>query len=62
MSKNRAPHRKWTNEEKPGIVKLRLDEHLSILQIGREKGVHYFLILKWVKTFPGDGEDAPEPQ
>lgn len=61
MSKKGIPHRKWTKEEKLRIVKLHLEEHISILQIERECGVHHGLVSAWVKKYLEEGEDALEP-
>ena len=61
MSKKGVPHRKWSKEEKLKIVKLHLEEHISILQIERDCGVHHSLVAEWTKKYLEDGEDALEP-
>ena len=61
MSKKGVPHRKWSKEEKLKIVKLHLEEHISILQIERDCGVHRSLVAEWTKKYLEDGEDALEP-
>ncbi|MBQ2100045.1 MAG: transposase [Lachnospiraceae bacterium] len=61
MSKKGVPHRKWSKEEKLKIVKLHLEEHISILQIERDCGVHHSLVAEWTKKYLEEGEDALEP-
>ncbi len=61
MSKKGVPHRKWSKEEKLKIVKLHLEEHISILQIERDCGAHHSLVAEWTKKYLEDGEDALEP-
>ena len=61
MSKKGVPHRKWSKEEKLKIVKLHLEEHISILQIERDFGVHHSLVAEWTKKYLEEGEDALEP-
>ena len=55
------PHRKWSKEEKLRIIKLHLDEHLSINQIEKEQGVAHSLVSAWVKKYLEEGEEALEP-
>ena len=62
MSKKGVPHRKWSKEEKLKIIRLHLDEHISIGQIETEYGVNHGLVSAWVKKYLEDGEDALEPR
>ena len=62
MGKKGTPHRKFSKEEKMKIVRLHLDEHISIKQIEREYGIDHGLVSGWVKRYLEDGEDALEPR
>ena len=62
MGKKGTPHRKFSKEEKMKIVRLHLDEHISIKQIEREYGIDHGLVSSWVKRYLEDGEDALEPR
>ena len=55
-SKKGIPHRKWTREEKLELVKLHLNEHISILEIERRYGVTHQLISAWTKKYLDEGE------
>ena len=48
-SKKGIPHRKWTKEEKINLVKLHLDEHISLGQIEKEYLVSKSLVSAWVQ-------------
>ena len=61
MSLKGIPHRKWSKEEKMKIVRLHLDEHVSIKQLGKEHGIQHSLISAWLKKYLEEGEDALEP-
>ena len=61
MSKKGVPHRHWSKEEKLKIVMLHLEEHISVEQIGKERGVSPSLVSAWVKKYLEEGEDALEP-
>ena len=61
MSKKGIPHRKWSKEEKLRIVRLHLDEHKSLRQIGKEYGRDCGLAGAWVRKYLEEGEDALEP-
>lgn len=60
MSKKGVPHRKWSKEEKLRIIRLHLDEHISIRQIEKEYGISNSLVSAWVKKYLEEGEDALE--
>lgn len=60
-SKKGVPHRNWTKEEKLGIVKLHLEEHMSVRQIEREYSVNNSLVSAWVKKYLQEGADSLEP-
>ena len=60
-SKKGIPHRKWTKEEKINLVKLHLDEHISLGQIEKEYSVSKSLVSAWVKKYLQEGADALEP-
>ena len=61
MSLKGIPHRKWSKEEKMKIVRLHLDEHISINQLEKEHGIQHSLISAWLKKYLEEGEDALEP-
>ena len=61
MSLKGIPHRKWSKEEKMKIVRLHLDEHISIKQLEKEHGIQHSLISAWLKKYLEEGEDALEP-
>ena len=61
MSKKGVPHRKWSKEEKLKIIRLHLEEHISIEKIEKEYGVNNSLVSVWVKKYLEEGEDALEP-
>ena len=56
-----VPHKKWTKEEKLKLIRLHLDEHMSIREIEKEHGLNHSLISIWVKKYLEEGEDALEP-
>ncbi len=60
-SKKGIPHRKWTKEEKLEIVKLYLEEHISIREIEMKYSVNRSLVSAWSKKFIEEGEDALAP-
>lgn len=62
MSKKGITHRKWTKDEKMKLVRLHLDEHMSVRQIEQEYGVHNSLVSAWVKKYLEEGEEALEPR
>ena len=61
MGKKGVPHRKWSKDEKLQIIRLHMDEHISIQQIEKEYGVSHSLVSAWVKKYLEEGEDALEP-
>lgn len=61
-SKKGVPHRKWSKEEKLKIVKLHLEEHISISEIGRQYSMGSGMVSSWVKKYLEEGEDALEPR
>ena len=61
MAKKGIPHRKWSKEEKLKMIRIHLDEHVSIEQIEKKYNVSHSLVSHWVKVFLEDGEDALEP-
>ena len=58
MSKKGIPHRKWSKEEKLKIIRIHLDEHVSIEQIEKEHNVSHSLVSHWVKRYLEEGEDV----
>lgn len=54
-------HRRWSKEEKLQIIRLHLEEHKSIKQIGRENGISSSLVSAWVKKYLEEGEEALAP-
>ena len=61
MGKKGIPHRKWSKEEKLKIIRLHLDDHISVCDIEKEYGVGNNLVCAWVKKYMEEGEDALEP-
>ena len=61
MGKKGVPHRKWSKDEKLQIIRLHMDEHISIRQIEKKYGVSNSLVSTWVKKYLEEGEDALEP-
>ena len=61
MSLKGIPHRKWSKEEKMKIVRLHLDEHISINQLEKEHRIQHSLISAWLKKYLEEGENALEP-
>ena len=61
MGKKGVPHREWSKEEKLRIIRLHLDEHISIRKIEKEYGVSNGLVSAWVKKYLEEGEEALEP-
>ena len=49
MGKKGIPHRRYSKEEKLRVVKMHLEEHISIRQIAKETGIHNSLVSRWVK-------------
>ncbi len=60
--KKGIPHRKWSKEEKLTLVKLHLEEHISVSEIARQYSVEASLISKWAKKYVDEGEDALVPR
>ena len=60
MGKKGVPHREWSKEEKLRIIRLHLDEHISIRKIEKEYGVSNGLVSAWVKKYLEEGEEALE--
>ena len=50
--------RKWSKEEKLKLVRLHLDEKVSLMQIEKEYSVSNGLVSTWVKKYLNGGEDA----
>ena len=61
MSKKGQAHRKWSKEDKLKIIRLHLDDHVSLRQIEKEYEINSGLVSAWVKKFLEEGEDALEP-
>ena len=61
MSKKGITHRRWSKEDKMRIIRLHLDEHISIERIEKEQGIHHSLVCAWVKKYVEEGEEALEP-
>jgi len=61
MGKKGVPHRKWSKDEKLRIIRLHVDEHISIREIEKEYGVNHSLVSIWVRKYLEEGEEALEP-
>ena len=60
--KKGVPHRKWSKNEKLRLVKLHLDEHMSIYEIEQQYSVEHSLVSKWVKKYLNEREEALVPR
>jgi len=60
MGKKGVPHRKWSKDEKLRIIRLHMDEHISIQEIEKEYGVNHSLVSAWVKKYLEEGEGGLE--
>lgn len=58
MSKKGIPHRKWSKEDKLRIVKLHLEDHISVEQIAKTECVNHSLVSVWCKKYLENGESA----
>ncbi len=54
-------HRKWSKEDKLNIIRLHLDEHISIREIEKEHKVSHSMVSRWMRIYLEEGEDALEP-
>ena len=59
--KQGIPHRKWSKEEKLKIIRLHLNEHISIREIEKDFRISHSLVSHWVKRYLEEGEDVLEP-
>jgi len=62
MSKKGVPHRKWSKEEKLGIIKKHLDEHVSIKELGKEHEINHGLVSAWLKRYLEEGPEGLTPK
>jgi transposase len=62
MSKKGVPHRKWSKEEKLRIVKMHLEEHVSVKEIEKERGIAHSQVSAWVKRYLEEGTDGLDPK
>lgn len=62
MRKKGEPHRKWSKEEKLRIVQMHLEEHVSIKEIEKERGIDHSQVSAWVKRYLEEGTDGLEPK
>ena len=60
MGKKGISHRKWSKEEKLKLVKLHLEEHVSVREIEQQYSVDHSLVSAWTKKYLSEGEDALE--
>ena len=60
-NKKGGTHRKWSKEDKLKIIRLHLDEHISVMRIEKDYGVNHSLVSAWVKKYLEEGEEALEP-
>ena len=56
-----VPHRKWTKEEKLRIVKMHIENHISIREIEKKEHVRNGLVSTWCKRYVEEGEASLEP-
>lgn len=61
MPRNRKePNRYWSKEDKLKIVKMIVDDGISMTQISKEKDMSLGMLHKWVHLYLNEGEDALE--
>ena len=61
MPRNRkGPNRYWSKEDKLQIVKMIVDDGISMTQISKEKDMSLGMLHKWVKLYLNEGENALE--
>ena len=58
--KRKGPNRYWSKEEKLRIVKMIIDDGISMTQLSKEKDMSLGMLTRWVKTYLTDGENALE--
>ena len=58
MPKKGIPHRKWSKEDKLRIVKLHLEDHVSIKQIEKTEHINHTLVSAWCKRYLENGESC----
>ena len=59
--KKGTSHRKWSKEDKLNIIRLHLDEHISIREIEKDNKVSHSMVYRWMRINLEEGEDALEP-
>ena len=52
----------WTPEQKTEIVRKHLDDHVSVVRLGKEYDADKSMICRWVKEYVAEGESAFIPQ
>ena len=52
----------WTPEQKTEIVRKHLDDHVSVVRLGKEYDADKSMICRWVKEYIAEGESAFIPQ
>lgn len=61
MPRNRKePNRYWSKEEKLKIVKMIVEDGVSMTQISKEKDMSLGMLHRWVKSYLNNGENALE--
>ena len=60
--KKGIPHRKWSKAEKLRLVKLYLEEHISVREIGHQHSVEHSLVSQWTKKYLEEGEAGLDPK
>lgn len=56
----RGPNRYWSKEDKLKIVKMIVDDGISISQISKEKNMSKGMLHKWITLYLNEGEYALE--
>ena len=58
--KRKEPNRYWSKEEKLKIVKMIVNEGISMTQISKEKDMSLGMLHRWVNSYLNEGENALE--
>lgn len=58
MASKGQKFRSYTVEEKINAVNLHLQNHISIKQLEKQRGIHHSLISKWAKRYSENGIDG----
>lgn len=58
--KRKGPNRYWSKEDKLKIVKMIVNDGISMAQISKEQDMSRGMLHRWVASYLNEGEDALE--